>query len=164
METFINNLPSTAISTLRLFATTQSQVDVFSDQLIESVKNGEVNPIELLVVLKAFEKVSDRVLKEIKDNAITEAQKHPGTSFEWNGNKIEKSELGTTYNYSVCNDPVFNQRLQIADEATKQLKERQDFLKSLKEPLTLVDEGSGEVVKIIPPLKKSTTGLKVSIR
>lgn len=161
---YINELPETAIGTLRLFATTQVQVDKFSDDLIESVKSGEVNPIELLVMLKAFEKVSDRVLKEIRDNAVTEAAKHPGNSFEWNGNKIEKSELGTKYNYSICNDPVYNQRKSIANEADKQLKDRETFLKALKEPITIVDEITGEVTTIIPPLKTSTTGLRVSIR
>lgn len=160
----IDQLPNSAIGTLRLFATTQTQVDVFSDQLIESVKNGEANPIEVLVMLKAFEKVSDRVLKEIRYNAVTEANKYQGPSFEWNGNKIEKSELGVKYDYSICNDPVYNQRQQISAESDKQLKERESFLKSLKEPITIVDEGSGEIVTIRPPLKTSTTGLKVSIK
>lgn len=159
-----DNLPSSAIGTLRLFATTQTQCDVFSDQLIESVKNGETNPIEVLVMLKAIEKVSDRVLKEIRENAVTEAAKHQGTSFEFNGCKIEKAELGTKYNYSICNDPVYTQRQILASDASKRLKEREDFLKALKDPITALDEVTGEVYKIIPPLKTSTTGLKVTIK
>src|SRR5687768_15208997 len=113
----MSDLPNSAIGTLRLFATTQTQVDVFSDQLIESVKNGEVNPIEILVQLKAFEKVSERVIKEIKANVMSEAGKYPGSSFEFHGNKIEKSELGTKYNYDACNDPTYKRLLNDAIEA-----------------------------------------------
>lgn len=159
-----DNLPDTAIGTLRLFASTQCEVDKFSDDLIQSVKSGDVNPIELLVMLRAFEKVSDRVLKEIRENTITEANKYNGSSFKFNGNKIEKSELGTKYDFSICNDPDYNKLFKTALESSEKLKEREVFLKSLKEPITLVNRDSGEVYTIIPPLKTSTSGLKVSIK
>lgn len=160
----MNTLPTTAIGTAKLLPATQTQIDVFSDQLIESVRQGEVNPLEVLVTLKAFEKMSDRVLKEIRDNFVTESEKHPERIFEFAGNKIEKAEVGTKYNYSICGDPVYNQRLKISQQAQEQLKEREDFLKTLKEPITLVDEGTGEIATIIPPSKTSTTSLKVTIR
>ncbi len=59
----MDNLPSTALGTIRLLTTTQTHVDVFSDGLIQSVKSGEANPLEVLVTLKAFEKVIERTLK-----------------------------------------------------------------------------------------------------
>jgi len=160
----MNELPTSAIGTLRLFATTQTQVDVFSDQLIEAVQNGEVNPIEILVQLKAFEKVSARVLKEINANILREAGKYPGNSFEYNGNKIEKSELGVRYSFDTCNDPTHKRLLAEAVEASNKLKEREAFLKSLPGQTTIVDDNTGEVTTISPALKQSTYGVKVSIR
>ena len=38
------------------------------------------------------------------------------------------------------------------------------LLHTIKKPTVIVDELSGEVVTIHPPVKKSTSGLKVSIR
>lgn len=160
----MNELPTTAIGALRLLANTQVQVDVMSDGIIESVRQGDANPLEVLVSLKAFEKVSDRVLKEILDNFVTEANKYAEKSFEFAGNKIEKAEVGTKYDYSICNDPVYNHRLEISKKANEQLKEREEFLKALKEQVTIVDEGTGEIVTITPPFKTSTTSLKVTIR
>lgn len=159
-----DQLPNTAIGTLRLFATTQTQVDVFSDQLIQSVQNGEVNPIEILVQLKAFEKVSERVMKEIKPNVLREAGKYPGSSFEFNGNKIEKAELGTKYNYDTCNDPVYKQLMEEGKALSEKIKAREAFLKSLPGQTTIVDDGSGEVITLSPPLKTSAYGVKVSIK
>lgn len=160
----MDNLPSTAMGAARLLPTTQTQIDAFSDQLIRSVKDGECNPIEVLIILKAFAKASERTLKEIQENFVTEAAKYPEKTFDFNGVKITKSEVGTKYNYSICGDLIYNDRLKISNEAEKQLKEREEFLKALREPITVVDEGSGEVIKIIPPSKTSTTSLTVSIR
>lgn len=160
----MNELPTTAIGAARLLPTTQTQIDVFSDQVIESVRQGEANPLEVLVILKAFEKATERILKEVRDNFVREADKHPERIFEFNGVKMEKAEVGTKYNYSICNDPIYNRRKEISEAANQQVKEREDFLKSLKDPITIVDEETGESVKIIPPIKTSTTSIKVTIR
>lgn len=160
----MNGGPSTAIGAARMLPTTQTQIDVFSDQVIESVRQGEANPIEVLVIMKAFEKAQERILKEIREHFVNEASKYPENAFDFNGAKIEKAEVGTKYNYSICNDPIYKRRLEISEQAKEQLKEREDFLKSLKEPLKYIDEDTGEVIRIIPPLKTSTTSLKVSIK
>lgn len=160
----MNELPTTAIGAARLLPTTQTQIDVFSDQVIESVRQGEANPLEVLVIMKAFEKAADRILKEIRENFVTEAAKYPESSFEFNGVKLEKAEVGTSYDYSACNDPVYQRLFEVSFEANGQLKEREAFLKAIKRPTTIADEGTGEMITINPPLKKSTASVKVSIR
>lgn len=160
----MNEGPTTALGAARMLPTTQTQIDVFSDQVIESVRQGEANPIEVLVIMKAFEKAQERILKEIREHYVNEASKYPENSFEFNGTKIEKAELGTMYNYAVCNDTVL-ERLECDFNTVKALlDERKNFLQALKQPLTVVDELTGEVVKINPPVKKSTSGLKVFIK
>ena len=160
----MNEGPTTALGAARMLPTTQTQIDVFSDQVIESVRQGEANPIEVLVIMKAFEKAQERILKEIREHYVNEASKYPENSFEFNGTKIEKAELGTMYNYAVCNDTVL-ERLECDFNTVKALlDERKKFLQALKQPLTVVDELTGEVVKINPPVKKSTSGLKVFIK
>ncbi len=160
----MNELPTTAMGAIRLLANTQTQIDVMSDQLIEAVKNGEASGIELFIFLNAFAKIAERVKKEIGENVMNEADKYPGTSFEVFGNKVEKAELGTKYDYAICGDPVYVRRKDIADKAAEQLKEREAFLKALKQPITIVDEDSGEVVMVSPPVKTSTSGIKITIR
>jgi hypothetical protein len=160
----MNDMPSTAISAVRMMPTTQTQIDVFSDQMIESVKSGEANPLEVLHIFKSLEKAQERILKEIKDNILSEAGKYPEKTFEFHGAKLTKTEVGVTYDFKVCGDPVHDQRESIMNAAKNLLDERKEFLKSLKEPITTVDEGSGEVVTIRPPLKKSTSTVTVSIK
>jgi len=159
-----NELPTTAMGAIRLLANTQTQIDVMSDQIIEAVKEGEANPIEVVMIMKAFEKVSERVQKEIKENVLTEASKYPENSFELFGNKVEKAELGTKYSYANCGDPVYMRRTQILAEAQEQVKERETFLKAIKQPITIIDDESGEIVTVQAPVKTSTTGIKITIR
>lgn len=156
-------LPSTALGALKLLASTQTQVDIFSDQLIAAVKEEGANPLEILVQLRAMEKVSTRVIKEIMENAVTMIDRYNG-KFELAGNLIERAETGTKYNFEHCGDYVWEQRKSIAESALRQLKEREDFLKSLKEPIQILVEETGELQTVRPPLKTSTTGVKVSIR
>lgn len=160
----MEQLPQTATEYLTLGPSTQTSIDVFSDGVIESVQSGEINPLTVLIQLRAIQKASERILKEIHPNLMREADNYPGNEFEFAGNKVTKTEHGTRYDYSNCGDPIYYQRFAILQEAQKQLKEREEFLKAVKANFSLLDEGTGEVSIIQPPTKKSTSGLNVSIR
>jgi hypothetical protein len=160
----MNELPSSAYGVMKLLPETKDQVNRFSVQLVNAVKEGEVNPLQLKALFKVMEKVSENVGVLIKEDILSEADKYSEKKFTAFGFEIEKAEVGTKYDYLVCRDPVYNQRLQIFTEAKKQLDERAEFLKSLKEPLTVVDDESGEVATIKPPTKKSESGLKFSMK
>jgi len=159
-----NLLPQTASEYLTLGPSTQTSIDIFSDGVIQDVQAGNVNPIAVLIQIRAIAKASEIILKEINDNIMREADKYPGNEFEYAGNKLTKTEHGTRYSFENCGDPVYEQRAKIAKEATEQLKERENFLKAVKAPFSLLDEGTGEVAIITPPTKKSTSGVNVSIK
>ncbi len=99
----MNQLPQSPTELLTLMASTSTQIDVFSDGVIESVQAGEINPLTVLIQLRAMAKASERILKEINSNIMTEAGKYPENEFEYQGNKITKAEHGTKYEYSKCN-------------------------------------------------------------
>lgn len=160
----MNTLPETPVQLLTLMANTSTQIDVFSDGIIEAVKGGEINPLAVLVQLRAMQQASERILKEIDQNIMSEAGKYPGSTFEYMGNKITKAEHGTKYDYTVCNDPVLNDLLKEKESIAAKVKARQERLKAQTEPESILDPESGEVVVISPPIKKSKSGLNVSIR
>lgn len=151
---------------LRSLATTQTQIDVFSDGLIQSVKSGEVSPLEVLIQLRAFEKVSDRVLKEIRENILTAAEKYEGNSFEMFGAKLEKSEAGTKYDYAAAGDPIWERLDADANSAIERRKLRETFLRTITAEMVVnvADPETGEEVRLKPVPKTSTSIIKVSIR
>lgn len=159
-----NQLPTTANGVLGLLASTSVQIDVFSDQVIESVKNGEESPLKVYVQLKAFEKSSERILKEIKENCMTEADKFPGTTFEYMGNQFQKADTRTEYDYSVCGDPTWERLHSDLQTAKSRLSDREALLKAIKQPTPMGDTVTGELVTVNPPKITKTPGLKLSIK
>lgn len=164
MDHYIDNLPTTAMGVLDLFSTSQTGIDIFSDQVIQSVKQGETNPLKVRVWIKTMETIISRLKSETNHEQLMEADKWGERSFDYAGATITKAEHGTKYDFSKCGDPIWEQRDQILYSAKNQLKEREDFLKTIKEPMTIVDDRSGEVVTINPPIKTSTSGLNVTIK
>jgi len=78
-----------------------------------------------------------------------------------NGAKLEAREVGTVYDYT--GDPVWVQLNGEIKGLQSKLKEREAFLKTLKEPLTTVDHDTGEAITITPPVKRSTTALVITL-
>jgi hypothetical protein len=156
--------PSSPRELLTMMASTSTQIDVFSDGVIESVQGGEINPLTVLIQLKAMEKATERILKEIRPNLLTEAAKHPGNEFEYMGNKITKAEHGTKYDYSKCGDGILHYLEANFEKAEKELAERKAFLKAIKAPIELFNSETGETSAITPPTKTSTSGLNVKIK
>jgi hypothetical protein len=152
------------MSVINLMPSTSDEVNRFANNLIQLVKNGEENPLAVLVQIRAMEKAFKIITEKIKENYISEADKYPGDKFQFKGNDIQKGDVYTSYDYSVCGDPIWSQRKSILDMAKNLLDEREDFLRSLREPMTIVDDESGEVATVRPPLKKTTPGLKISIK
>lgn len=155
--------PSNPISLLHLNPSSAQQISFFATSVVNEVKNGTESPLRVLIQLRAMEKASKQILEGIKDNILTESEKYPGQSWEMWGNRIEKAELGVTYDFGVCQDPTF-ERLEVDfNTAKERLDERKEFLKAVKQPLNVVSE-DGEAITIYPPQKKSTSGLKVTIK
>ncbi len=95
---------------------------------------------------------------------MTEADKYPGTTFEFLGNQVQKVDTYTKYDYSACNDPEWNRLSKEVETLQIKLKEREAFLKANKASFSLLDDSTGEVVVIHPPKVNRSAGLKISIR
>jgi hypothetical protein len=116
----------------------------------------------------AFAKV-EMLIKEIKsspayiDYLREEVSKYGKSHTTSSGTKIELAEVGTKYDYQTCGDAELvrlNDQLLNIENA---IKERQTFLKTIPvSGMDVVLEG-GEVCKLYPPIKTSTSSVKCTI-
>lgn len=157
-------LPNNPISALRLMPNKASEVARFSKGIIEAVQNGYANPIEVLVMLRSLEAVSELVREEIEEQIVREADKYTEKKFEAFGALVEKAEVGTKYSYDTSNDVEWERLKTDFETAKAKLSERETFLKALKEPMTVLNEETGEVTKIVPPAKRSKPGVKIYLK
>jgi hypothetical protein len=79
------------------------------------------------------------------------------------GVKFTLAEVGTSYNFSQCNDQELCDLEKIADSAVASVKARKEFLKTV--PLSGLEilTKDGELVTVYPPAKSSKSSFKVSL-
>lgn len=157
----MNELPTTALGMLRLMPTKSEEVGKFAHQIIKNVKEGTANALEVKVMMRALRAVAEEVEEEIDDNAVTEAEKYSEKVIEMYGARIEKGEVGVSYNYATSGLSEWEQLDAQIKTLTEQRKEKEAFLRALKEPMTRLHEETGEIETIRPPQKKSKTGVKI---
>jgi hypothetical protein len=141
---------------------TGDQILEFQNEILDSVTNGFEDPLFLIVKLKAFTKALDGAIDSIQEHALSEAQKH-GKSFAIYGAKVEVKEMGTKWFFDKTGDPIIARIAEQKDQISKAEKDRQAFLKTLKEKTSFLDEESGEVFTVYPARKESKTGIAISI-
>jgi hypothetical protein len=141
---------------------TGDQILEFQNEILDSVTNGFEDPLFLLVKLKAMSKALDGAIDSIQEHALSEAQKH-GKSFAIYGAKVEVKEMGTKWYFDKTGDPIIARIAEQKDQIGKAEKDRQSFLKTLKEKTSFLDEESGEVFTVYPARKESKTGIAISI-
>ena len=153
-----------AISYLTVLPSTGEEVKRFSTQIINQVKSGEENPLKLLVLLRSLEATAEAIREGIKNEIMTEVEKYSEKSFEAYGARLERSEVGVAYDYAATGDREWFIHKTGEEGAANRRKEREVFLRALREPMTVLDDQTGEVYEIRPPLKKSNSGVKVVLK
>lgn len=141
---------------------TPQQRASFADDVIQQVNDGQTDPLIVLSAIRNLKDILDTIDSGIKDCVMQELSKY-GKSVEMYGIKVEQKEVGVKYNYDSSNDKVYDElksELKILDS---NIKDREKWLKSI--PSTGIDivTGDGEVVRVVPPIKTSTTSFAVSL-
>lgn len=152
-----------AISVIKLLPESKEQISYFSSQILNELESGNISALDVLLNIKGFE----NVLKDIKDKldelALNEASKYEKT-FNYRNAELQIKESGTKWDYSNCGDIKLNFILKNEESIANQKKERENFLKSLKESMTIIDDQSGEVYEVFPPAKSSKTIISVKLK
>lgn len=144
---------------------TKTQIKLIASQSVtDLLERG--NPIQVAEAISKME----LFIKEIKSDQryidyVREELTKFGKNFQTSsGTKIECAEVGTKYDYNNCGDTKWQMFKQQVDSATASLKEREEFLKTIPYGgLQVLDDVTGELVHINPPIKTSTSSYKVTI-
>jgi hypothetical protein len=142
---------------------TRAQIELFSNNVINIVKDGNANALEVTTKLKAIEEAIKKIRDGISDEALEEAAKH-GKSFDFGNAKIEIANVGVRYDFSKCNDGIWNDLDAVDKDAQKAKKERETFLKSIKGQMTIVNEITGEIETIYQPNKSGKESIKITLK
>lgn len=134
-----------------------------ANKLVLPVLDGDINPIEAVTKAKGIIEALTKFINDdrIKDCTMSEIEKH-GKEASWNGAKLSIKEVGVKYDYTDCSDPIYEDLIQQKQLLDKKIKDREGFLKSLSERTTIVDDETGEVSTIIPPVRMASQGYSIT--
>lgn len=125
--------------------------------LINDIDEGHMHPLQVAAQFKFVEDVINNVKEELRQRVIAEQDKYGKERMTFHGATFDIKEAGIKYDYSNCDDTIWNDLKQQLNNLNDKMKEREAFLKTIKERFTYVDESTGEIVTIYPPQRKSTT-------
>jgi len=127
----------TALSTLTVLPMTRDEIETFVDKLANEVNAGLIDPIKLAVYLKSIEETIKAVKSHyVVSDAITDgASLYSEKKFVAFGAEITKSSR-TTYNFSGCNDSIYNNLVAQQEQTKEIIKAREGVLKSGIDPAT----------------------------
>ncbi len=125
-----------------------------------AINGGE--PLNDLALCRKYIFVLEELEKGLKDYAISELNNFDKQEAEILGATLKVVEAGVKNDYSGTL-PWVNQK-GIVDIETAKLKEIEAMTKALKGKMTIVDEQTGETSEFYPPVKTSTTSIRITIK
>lgn len=163
-EMTMETLPDTPSSVLELFSTSKDSIIVFSDQVIDEIREGRADVLRVKALCKSMEIIADRIDKNTRSEQERAAALHGEKPFMLAGAEMHYTPTYTKYDYTVCGDPVWNtMKLNLA-ELNEMIANRETFLRGIQGKEILTDKDTGETCEVFPPLRKQTMGVKVTIK
>lgn len=132
---------------------------IIAKQAIRAVVDGNTDPLTVWMNLQRF-KVAIKYFESdnrVFDAVSKELSKY-GESQRFGDCVLTEREAGVQYDFSQCGDPYLKELYQQAEEIKANIKSRELFLKGIPPVgIEYVDERTGEVCTIYPPVKTSKT-------
>ncbi len=135
------------------------QLDTLIDVIVNEAEGYE---LEAYITTKKLEYVVKSLLEVLQPMAITEAEKQKGNTLY--GAEVNVKDTGVRYNFSECGYTPYDSLLSGKKQIESELKLMETMLKSINKKTTIVDEESGDVMEIKPPVRTSGTSIVLTIK
>lgn len=165
------HLEALSPSALSLFETTKEERKQFAREIVDAMREGQIDPLKVHMQLKSAESLIKNLLDkkenpetaELYSVSLLEAAEKYGKKFGLYNSEFQIKEAGTTYDYSQTNDDELFDLMEQEKALKEKIKARQEFLKKL--PLSGIEVLRGdELVTLYPPAKSSTTTVAVTLK
>lgn len=140
---------------------TKTNVNSFSNQIVFEYKTGNKNPFDYLGELEFISQAIEKAKSEIRELLIEELHFYENKTKTKNGIQFKLKESGVKYDYASTKK--WNELNDEMEQMKTQIKDLESHLKSLKAKQTMVDESTGELIELFPPIKSSKTTIEITI-
>ena len=144
-----------------LLSWTKSDITDKAQSIVFAVAEGLAEPLPEYIKVRKAKEVLDEAEKNLKPY-LDGMKLNKGELYF--GCEIIEKELGVKFDYSSCNDQVWNDLNEKMVNLSKEIKERETFLKGISTPLDCFNPDTGETYQITPPIKSGKLGKSVTIK
>ena len=155
-------MEESVISIFRKLPETKGQITSYKNLIKQSVENGEVDSLVFFKQVVALEQLVKELKQDdiIKDVILEEAERFNQKSFTYSNAKFSIREVGSRYNYQICDDSQWNELNDEMQKLKEKIGARENFLKSITPEMEVY---GADGVKISPPVKTSSTQVVVTL-
>lgn len=140
----------------KLLTLNKSDMTALISEKMEQLDEGWIDTVDLFIYAKKLEFISAELVKAVKDKV--DASKFGPTGYtKYDVELVGRNSAGS-WDFSNCNYTKLDIAKLESAQASERVKEQQEFLKGLKEPIDLLDADTGETTKIFPPVKGGKLG------
>ena len=152
------------VESVTLLNADKSELSEMVSIILESVDDGNADPLDILIIAKKGKYVFDALVEGMKGKVNFEDK-----NFTKHNVVIRKQDTGVRYFYDGCNDTKWSEINNQILALQEQQKQREEFLKSLKgETKEFTNEDTGEVESfenpVYPPSRIGTPSLICTIK
>lgn len=146
----------------KLLSLNKADINKQVERAYNDVLDGNTDPLEALV----FAKKGEALFKALSDKVRPLAEeKDYGKNHSIYFTEVKANTTGSGWDYTPCNDAIYNQMLLEQADLKVKIKDREAFLQSLKTPLNTFDENTGETFIINPPIRiHGKIGISLTIK
>lgn len=148
----------------KLINLNKKTMDTTVDKLVDLVKGGFADSIDALVYAKKGVELFSLLEKQIRPIAEENIRLAKGEVYSKYNAEISQKQVGTKYDFTVCQDSEWDSLKAAYEKADTLLKEREKFLKTVTKPLHTFNEETGETFTINPPVKTGKMGIAISLK
>ena len=154
-----------ALAMLGEFPQTKSDIAVFVQTAKEEILGGDYYALEVEVQLKKMEEIISGLRKDadFKKAVMKQLSDYTEKTIKGYHSCDITKKTNSSYDYDLCGDSELVFLLKQSEEASSKLKERQEFLKSIRQELVIVTP-DGEIQTIYPPFKEEKESYSISIK
>lgn len=155
----MNELATLKTSTI-VSANKEEMTNIVSRYLEDMAYDGG-EPLKDLALCRKYIFLLEELEKGLKDFAIKELETYDRNETDVLGTTVKAVDAGVKYDFSESK--AWAEQKARVDAESKRLKDIEAFAKTLKSKTTLVDEETGETMEYFPPVKTSSTSIRVTL-
>lgn len=146
----------------------KGSIKTIADTIEFALANGEIDPTKTLIFSKKTIELFSQIEKHSRNHS--DLKLSGSEIYKAFGCEISEKMTGVKYDYTVCDDEVWNDLNSQIESLTKERKDREKFLQSI--PQSKLNENGVKInpvfddngIELKAPIKSGSLGLNISIK